>query len=196
MTADPRVDAYIAAAQPFARPILTELRGLIHRAVPGLDEAIKWQMPHFVLGGRNLAGLAGFKAHCALVIHGDGRQGMARDGAMGQYGKIRSMADLPAEAELTARLRAAAARLTSGEKAPRPPRVPRPEAEVPADLAAALAGNDAAQAAWGRFAPSHRREYLEWITGAKRAETRERRLAEAIAWIAEGRPQNWKYLKK
>lgn len=111
MERDSRVDAYIAASQPFAQPLLTELRALVHRAVPGLSEGIKWGMPHFMLGGRNLVGLAGFKAHCGLVIHGDGRAGLKGAEGMGQFGKLRSMADLPPEAELVARIQAAAARL-------------------------------------------------------------------------------------
>src|SRR5262245_10032936 len=102
MTPDPRIDAYIAKAAPFAQPILTHLRALIHAAVPGLDETLKWGMPHFTLGGKNLAGLTAFKAHTALVLHGEGRVNAKDDEGMGGYGKIRSLADLPPDAEITA----------------------------------------------------------------------------------------------
>ena len=85
---DPRIDAYIAKAAPFAQPILTHLRSLVHRALPECDEGIKWGMPHFMVAGKNVAGMSAFKAHCAFIVHGDGRQGEA-DG-MSAYGKIAS----------------------------------------------------------------------------------------------------------
>ncbi len=195
MRRDPAIDSYIAQAAPFAQPILTHLRGLIHGAVAGLDEALKWQMPHFVLGGKNLAGMAAFKAHAALVIHGDGRQGMAREGAMGQFGQLRGLADLPPDAELIARLRTAAERLAAGVRVVRARPQPRAELPVPPELVAALAGHPAAAAHFVGFAASARRDYCEWIGEAKRPETRANRIAQALEWIAEGKPRNWKYMK-
>lgn len=186
MAADPRVDDFIARAPPFAQPILAHLRRVIHAAVPGLDETIKWGMPHFTINGKNLAGIAAFKAHAALVLHGEGS---GSDG-MGAYGKIRSLSDLPPDAELTAALRAAAERLISGAKRPRKAAV-KPEIAVPDDLAAALTAD--ARAFFDSLAPSHRYEYLEWITGAKRAETRARRIAQAVEWLSEGKRLNWRY---
>lgn len=191
MAKDARIDDYIAKAAPFAQPILTHLRALIHAAVPGLDETIKWGMPHFTLSGRNLAGLAAFKAHTALVLHGEGRVGAADDEGMGGYGKIRSLADLPPESELVAALQATAARLASGEKKPRKPAVAKPEIAFPNDFGAALSVK--ARAFFDGLAPSQRYEYLEWITGAKRDETRARRIAQAAEWLGEGKRLNWKY---
>jgi uncharacterized protein YdeI (YjbR/CyaY-like superfamily) len=191
MAADPRVDAYIAQAQPFAQPLLAQIRASIHAAAPGLDETIKWGMPFFVKGGVIVAHMAGFKAHCAIGIWNAGQE-KAADG-MGSFGRIASAADLPPEAELAAAIRARVAAIESGEKRAVPKRAPKPEAAVPDDLAAALAANPAAQAAFAAFPPSHRREYVDWIAGAKRAETRARRLDQALALIAEGKPQNWKY---
>jgi uncharacterized protein YdeI (YjbR/CyaY-like superfamily) len=193
MEKDPRIDAYIAEAAAFAQPILIHLRDLAHAAVPGLAEDIKWRMPHFTLNGKNLAGMAAFKAHCAFVIHGDGRQGMARDGEMGDYGKIASLADLPTREDLIAKLAAAAA--LSGEKRARPAPKPRAEIAVPDDVAQALGGDAAAQAAFDGFAPSHRRDYLEWIVEAKQPATRARRIAQMVEWVAEGKKRNWKYEK-
>jgi uncharacterized protein YdeI (YjbR/CyaY-like superfamily) len=187
--ADPRVDDFIAQAAPFAQPILTHLRAVIHAAVPGLDETIKWGMPHFfTLNGKNLAGIAAFKAHAALVLHGEGSANA--DGGMGAYGKIRSLDDLPPDVELIATLRASAERLASGAKKPRK-LAAKPEILMPEDFAAAL--TDEAQACLDGLAPSHRYEYLEWITSAKRAETRARRIAQAVEWLCEGKRLNWRY---
>jgi len=195
---DPRIDAYIEAAPDFARPILIHLRRFAHDAVPGLGETIKWSMPHFTLNGKNLAGMAAFKAHCAFVIHGAGRQG-ADDGQgdekSGDYGKIASLDDLPDEQVLKARLIEAAQALSGGQKKSRPPKAPKAEIAVPDDLLAALEGNEAARVTFETFAPSHRREYLEWIVEAKAAATRARRIEQAVEWLAEGKKRNWKYEK-
>jgi hypothetical protein len=122
METEPRIDAYIEKAAPFARPILTHLRALVHEAVPDLGETIKWGMPHFTVGGKNLAGIAAFKAHCAFVIHGTGRQGMERDPGMGDYGKIASLDDLPPAEEMKAKLIAAAEAIRQGGGMARPKR--------------------------------------------------------------------------
>ena len=191
VSTDPRIDAYITKAAPFAQPILTHVRALVHKALPDAAETIKWSMPHFMLDGKNIAGMAAFKAHCAVMIHGDGRQGEA----MGQYGKIATLADLPADAALIANLQSAAVRVQATGTAlkPRPAKVPKAEIAIPPDFASALARVPPAQLAFDAFAPSHRREYLEWIVEAKRDETRAKRIAQAVEWIGEGKKRNWKY---
>ncbi|MBW8752809.1 MAG: YdeI/OmpD-associated family protein [Sphingomonadales bacterium] len=193
MTSDPRVDAYLAKSQPFAQPILEHLRAVIHAALPEVEETIKWGMPHFTLKGKNVAGLAAFKAHAALIIHGEGRMSASTDGdeGMGAYGKIASMADLPSDAEITAALQAASERIASGAKKPRPPAAAKPDIAMPDDFGAALPSE--ARAFFDGLAPSHRHEYLEWITGAKRRETRAKRIAQAAEWLGEGKRLNWKY---
>ena len=192
MVTDPKIDAYIAKAAPFAQPILSHLRAAIHAALPGLDETIKWGMPHFTYKGKNLAGIAAFKAHCAFVIHDDGRQG----DAMGQYGKIASLADVPGDAEIKAKLADAAARIDAAGTALKPkaaPRVAKPELPIPPQFTAALKANPAAKATLEGFAPSHRREYVEWISEAKRPETRDKRIAQAVEMLSQGKKRNWKY---
>lgn len=193
MKSDPRVDEYIARAAPFAQPILTHLRAVAHEALPEGEEGMKWGMPHFMLAGKNVAGMSAFKAHCAFIVHGEGR--VAGADGMGAYGKIASLAELPGKEALVAAVKAAAervARVGSATKG-RAPRTAKPEIPVPEDFRAALSRSKAAQATFDGFAPSHRREYLEWITGAKREETRSKRIAQAIEWLAEGRKRNWKY---
>ncbi|WP_435417778.1 YdeI/OmpD-associated family protein [Parerythrobacter aurantius] len=191
MERDPRIDAYIAKAAPFAQPILMRLREIAHKALPEGVEDIKWGMPHFLVAGKNIGGMAAFKAHCALVIHGDNRQGEG----MGGYGKIASLDEMPAEAEVITALHAARDRVANHGSATKGRGTPKPKAEIPMPnyFADALAGNAKAKANFDRLAPSHRREYLEWITEAKREETRARRMATALAWLAEGKKRNWKY---
>lgn len=188
---DSRIDDYIAKAAPFARPILLRLRELVHAALPDATEAIKWGVPHFLVNGKNVAGIAAFKAHCALVIHGEA----GVDGGMGGYGKITSFEQIPPESEAIAALHAARDRVLSHGSATKGRGKPQPKPEIPVPdyFATALAGNEAARAVFDKLAPSHRREYLKWITGAKREETRAKRIATTLEWLAEGKKRNWKY---
>jgi uncharacterized protein YdeI (YjbR/CyaY-like superfamily) len=188
MKTDPRIDAYIAKALPFAQPILAHLRALVGKALPDAAETLKWGMPHWTVKGKNVAGMAAFKAHCAFMVHGEGRQG----DAMGNLGRVTSLKDLPSDDALAASLHAARDRLAAGP-AKRPKAPPKPEIAMPGDFAAALATSAPAKVAFDGFSPSARREYLEWVTEAKRPETRAKRIAQAVEWIAEGKKRNWKY---
>ena len=193
MPHDPRIDAYIAKAAPFAQPILTHVRALIHRVLPEVDEGIKWGMPAFMAGGKNVAGMAAFKAHCAVMIQGEGRLGEGE--GMGGYGKVTALSDLPADAVLETALKEAAQRIAlSGSAAkPRAKAPPKPEIAVPQDFVAALTGREPIEKRLRLGSFAQRREYLEWITGAKQDATRAKRLATAIEWLAEGKRRNWRY---
>jgi len=197
MSRDPRIEAYIARQADFARPILEHLRRLLHEAAPGLEETIKWSMPHFTYEGRLFAFMAAFKAHATFGLRQAkeviGETGAERQ-AMGPFGRLTAIADLPAEAELKQIVRKATEIAEAGPR-PRPKKQPKPEAETPADLASALAGNATARSTFEGFPPSCRREYVEWVVAAKRPETRARRVAQAIEWMAEGKRRNWKYEK-
>jgi uncharacterized protein YdeI (YjbR/CyaY-like superfamily) len=194
---DPRIDAYIARQADFARPILEHLRRVVHGAAPEAEETIKWGMPHFTVGGRILAGMGAFKAHVTFGF-GMGKEVLgdagAKGEAMGQFGRLTSIADLPGDEALKAVVRRAADAAAAGPK-PRPKAAPKPESAVPEDLAAALAASPAAQATFDAFPPSCRREYIDWVLEAKRPETRARRLTQAVEWMAEGKRRNWKYEK-
>jgi uncharacterized protein YdeI (YjbR/CyaY-like superfamily) len=195
---DPRIDAYIARSAEFARPILEHLRGLVHAACPDCEETLKWSAPSFTYRGKILCGMAAFKQHATfglwqgtqVVGAGTGKQ----DDAMGQFGRITRIADLPGKRELTGYIRQAMKLVDEGVKRPASRgSTPRPPVEVPADLATALGRNAKARATFDAFPPSCRREYVEWITEAKREETRSKRLSQAIEWLAEGKRRNWKY---
>jgi uncharacterized protein YdeI (YjbR/CyaY-like superfamily) len=200
MKTDPRIDAYIAKSAAFAQPILRHLRQSVHAGCAAAEETMKWGHPAFLSDGKILCIFSAFKAHCGLVFwHEEMKQQLIADGwatreTMGHMGRIERLSDLPGDAKLIGYFRRAAELNASGKPA-RPPRAKttRPELAVPADLAAALKKNKQAAAKWKSFAPSHRREYIEWITEAKREETRAKRLATALEWLAEGKQRNWKY---
>ncbi|HVI59978.1 MAG TPA: YdeI/OmpD-associated family protein [Luteimonas sp.] len=198
---DPRVDAYIERAAPFARPILLRVRESVHAACPDVEETIKWGMPSFTYAGGILAGMAAFKQHVsfgywkhALVVG----EGVERDG-MGSYGRMATLADLPPGKQLLADIRRAMALNEQGVKSTpaRKTAAPRPAPELPAEFAAALAMRRHAKArkAFEGFPPGQQREYIEWIAEAKREDTRARRLAQALEWLAEGKRRHWKYEK-
>jgi uncharacterized protein YdeI (YjbR/CyaY-like superfamily) len=193
---DPRIDAYIAKSAPFARPILKHLRELVHKGCPGVEETVKWSAPHFDFDGGPLAGMAAFKAHCAFGFWKGSLILPGSSDAMGQFGRITSLSDLPADRVMIGYVRKAARLNEEGVKVPRPVKQVKKDIPMPPDLAAALKKNAKARATFDGFSPSHKRDYLEWITDAKGAETRTKRLKTATEWMAEGKPRNWKYMKR
>ncbi|HTX76590.1 MAG TPA: YdeI/OmpD-associated family protein [Terracidiphilus sp.] len=202
---NPKVDAYIAKAQPFAQPILDHLRRLVHRACPGVEESIKWSRPFFEYKGVILCNMSAFKQHCSFGFWGQeigailNDAGVLRDGAMGSLGRITSAASLPPEKAILGWIRQAAAFVDNGEHTSpvaarnRVVKAPRPAPEAPPEFAAALRKNKKASAAFAAFSPSCKHEYVGWIAEAKREETRDKRIAQAVEWIAEGKQRNWKY---
>jgi uncharacterized protein YdeI (YjbR/CyaY-like superfamily) len=197
VTPDPRIDAYIARAAPFAAPILEHVRTLVHNICPAVEEAIKWGAPAFVYQGKILLVMAAFKSHAALNFwRGEEVAATGTSGnAMGQFGRIASLEQLPDDAELAALIRNAVALIDAGPAPRKPKHPPKHPAEVPAELVAALSENPAAQATFDGFPPSARRDYADWIAEAKRPETRAKRVADAVTWLAEGKRRNWKYEK-
>jgi uncharacterized protein YdeI (YjbR/CyaY-like superfamily) len=196
---DPRIDAYIANAAPFARPILKHLRKVVHAGCPAVTETMKWSMPHFDYKGV-MCGMAAHKQHCsfgfwqaaALALGGKGEDA----DSMGQFGRITSIADLPDEKTLIGYVRKAAALKDGRVKPEKPVAKPRAKAaplQMPDYLANALKSNATARKTWDGFSPSHRNEYIEWLNDAKQDATRERRLETTLEWLAEGKSRNWKY---
>lgn len=194
MNRDPRVDAYIERAQPFARPILEHVRARVDAAVPEIEEALKWGAPAFVIRGKIVLMIAAFKAHAALNFWRgqELRGGASNTDGMGQFGKLAAVTDLPDDAELD-RLIRQAAELARSAPAPRKAKQPKAQPELHPQFAAALDRAPKAKAVLDGFSPSARREYLEWIAEAKREETRSSRIATAIEWLSAGKKRNWKY---
>jgi uncharacterized protein YdeI (YjbR/CyaY-like superfamily) len=195
MKTDPRSDAYIESRQAFAQPILRRIRAAVHAACPDVEETLKWSMPSFVYKGKILAGMAAFKAHATLGFWNGSElldEGARQDGAMGQFGRLTSVDDLPQPAELAKLIEKAMALVDSGAKPARAVK-PKPPFTVPDDLRVALDKAPAAAATFDGFAPSAQRDYVEWVTEAKREETRAKRVAQAVEWMAEGKKRHWKY---
>jgi uncharacterized protein YdeI (YjbR/CyaY-like superfamily) len=196
---DPRVDAYIAKQKDFAQPILTHLREVVHAACPDVEETMKWSSPHFDYKGSMMCAMAGFKQHAIFGFwKGKLMKGVSPNRnnggeAMGNYGRLTSVKDLPNRRELTALIKQAMRLNDEGIVVARPKKAAKPAPTVPAALKAALAKNRKAAAQFAAFSPSQRREYVEWIDEAKRDETKAKRVAQAIEWIAEGKGRNWKY---
>jgi uncharacterized protein YdeI (YjbR/CyaY-like superfamily) len=199
---NPKVDAYIAKSQPFAQPILSHVRELVHKACPDVEETIKWSMPFFQLRGVILGNMAAFKQHCSIGFWGPEMKAVFREDGiesndgMGLLGKVTSLKDLPPDKKLLGYYRQAAGFVASGQRTKslvRPKRSPKPAPEVPAELVAALKKNKTAAKVFADFSASCQREYTDWIVEAKRPETKEKRVAQAVEWIAEGKQRNWKY---
>jgi len=201
-TYDPRIDSYIAKSVAFSQPIMEYLRELVHVACPDVVETIKWSMPHFDYKGA-MCGMAAFKHHCTFGFWKapllNDPLGVLRDkeeSAMGSFGKMTSLNDLPADKTLKALIKDAMRLNDEGIKMPvaarRKGEVKAPIAE-PEYFTALLAEHKTAKATWGAFPPSCRKEYLEWITEAKTELTRDKRLAQTIEQLAAGKQRNWKY---
>jgi uncharacterized protein YdeI (YjbR/CyaY-like superfamily) len=194
---NPRVDAYIAESADFAKPILKHFRKLVHEAAPQIEEELKWSMPAFVYKGI-VCGMAAFKNHAAihfwkgdLMFDGDASR---REQAMGDFGRLTSVEQLPANQVMIRYIKKAVELNEKGVKKPAREKNSASKLMVPEDLQRALKKNKKARDAFDKFSYSHRKEYIEWITGAKREETRAKRVATAIEWMSEGKPQNWKYM--
>jgi len=192
---DPRIDDYIAKAQPFAQQILTHVRDRVHSVLPDVKEDIKWRMPAYLVGGKLVLITAAFKEHTALNFWRGQELESRHDtvGAMGQFGKIKSLEELPSDAELDRLIREAAELAEAGPSPRKPKHEPRPAAEIHPEFAAALDAAPAAKATFDSFPPGQRREYADWISEAKQDATRQKRIATAVEWIAEGKRRNWKY---
>ena len=204
-TLNPKVDAYIGRVQPFAQPIMEHLRQLVHKARPDVEETIKWSRPFFEYRGAILCNMSAFKEHCSFGFWGEEMSAVLREAkvlreeGMGSLGRITSLANLPSDKQMLGWLRQAADFVDSGQYTSpiaarrRVVKAPKPVLKTSVEFATALKRNKKAAEIFAAFSPSCKREYVEWIAEAKRAETRDKRIATAVQWIAEGKQRNWKY---
>ena len=196
---DKRVDAYIAKAAEFARPILKELRAIVHEGCPDTEETMKWSMPFFLYNGKPLCHFAAFKQHCAFGFwKGRGVVGEeASDEAMGHFGRIESVEDLPSRKAMIGFVKKAIALAEARGNSDAKPKAKKTAAKkelvVPDYFVKAVMKNKKAMATFDGFPYSHKKEYVEWVTEAKTDETRNRRLETTVEWLAEGKSRNWKY---
>ncbi len=195
-TRDKRIDSYISRQAEFARPILRHLREVVHDACPEVVETLKWSSPSFEYKGL-LCGMAAFKKHAVFgfwkheqVVADDAKAKLA----MGSFGRLTSLDDLPSKRVLAIYVKKAMKLNDDGVPAMRRKTRPRKVVPMHPDLRRALAKNRKAQATFDAFPPSHQRDYLEWVAEAKGEDTRARRIAQAVEWMAQGKPRNWKYM--
>lgn len=205
MNTNPKVDAYIARAQPFAQPVLSHIRKVVHKGCKEVVESLKWGMPSFDYNGKILCSMASFNQHCSFGFwlahemktmepHFNKNEPKSGSG-MGHFGKVTSIKDLPAEKELTKMIKEAMELSDKGVVI----KHTAPSAKlliVPAQLQKALNQNKEAQINFEKMPPSHRKEYIQWINDAKTETTRDKRIATTIEWVAEGKSRNWKYERK
>ena len=203
-TKDKRIDAYIAKAQPFAQPIMKKLRELVHKACPNVTETIKWGMPSFEYKGP-MFGFASFNQHCAAMFwksgllddpHGNLKERANKGGeAMGNFGRMASRKDLPPDKAIISWIKQHMKLNDAGIKIAKKPK-PKKELVLPKELITALSKNKKAKTTFENFSESGKREYADWIADAKTDATQNKRLADAIAWMEEGKPRLWKYMKQ
>jgi uncharacterized protein YdeI (YjbR/CyaY-like superfamily) len=197
--ADPRIDVYIAKSADFAKPVLMHLRKLVHQACPEVEETIKWSVPFFDYKGP-FCNMAAFKAHCvfgfaktSLIADPKGILADKKDEAAGVMGRITGVKDLPSDKIIISFLKAAKKLNDDGMKVPAKKEAVKKPLLIPDYFTSALKKNKKALAVFEAFSPSHKKEYVEWITGAKTEETRAKRMETAFEWMAEGKSKHWKY---
>lgn len=203
-TADKRIDAYIAKSQPFARAILIHIRKLVHTACPDVEETIKWGFPHFDYKGEMMCSTAAFKQHCALTFWKASLMKEKKltdhaksENAMGHFGRITSLGDLPSDKKMIAYVREAMKLNDEGIRIKKSPVAKtKKELVVPSIMLSALKKNKKAASVFEDFSYSNKKKYVEWIASAKTEETRKNRLKTAILWLSKGKVRNWKYVKK
>ena len=200
---DPRIDAYIQKKADFAQTILNHLRKLVHKACPDAEETIKWGMPFFDYKGSTLCAMAGFKEHCTfafwkakLMNDPEGLLEIGDREAMGNFGRIASLKDLPSDKIMIAYIKEAARLNEENIKAAPKKKAAVAFLDVPVDFAAALKKKKTAQTIFDNFPPGKRKDYIEWIADAKTESTKFKRIETAVEWIAEGKGRNWKYEKQ
>jgi uncharacterized protein YdeI (YjbR/CyaY-like superfamily) len=202
---NPKVDAYLAKTRPFAQPIMTHLRELVHKGCPEVEETIKWSRPFFEYRGAILGNMSAFKEHCSFGFWGEEIGAVLREAkvlqsdGMGSLGRITTVKDLPTDKQMLGWIRQAAGFIASGNYTSpiaarnKVVKAPKASLETPPEFTAALKKDKKAASVFAAFSASCKREYVEWIAEAKREETREKRIATALEWISEGKQRNWKY---
>jgi uncharacterized protein YdeI (YjbR/CyaY-like superfamily) len=199
-TTNIKIDAYINKSAAFARPILIHLRKVVHKACPGVQEKIKWGMPHFDYKDNMLCSMASFKQHCAfsfwkasLMKDKTLMMNAKSETSMGHLGRITSLKDLPSEKKLISYIKEAMKLNDDGVKLEKKLRSVKTKLNIPRELTSALKSNKKAETTFNDFSYSNKKEYLEWINGAKTEDTRNKRLETAVEWLEEGKVRHWKY---
>ena len=200
MNFNPKVDDFISKQADFAKPILEHFRQIVHENCPDVEEKMKWSMPFFDYKGEMMCHMAAFKHHCAFgfwkaklmkdAILLENAQG---EHSMGHLGKITSLADLPTDSILAGYIKEAMVLNDLGLKIAKPKSERDKEIEVPSDFLEKIEENEEAMLFFEKASYSFKKEYIMWVNESKTDATRQKRMQQAVEWIAEGKGRNWKY---
>ncbi|MBL7963214.1 MAG: YdeI/OmpD-associated family protein [Flavobacteriales bacterium] len=199
MAPNEQINEYIAEQPEWQRKVLVRLRQLIHSTDEQVTEAWRWNAPAFDHNGI-MIGLHGFKHFVSVWFH---KGALVKDAHKlfdkpekdedkgirkykvheGEAINEKAFVDLVKQA---VKVNQSGARLSDAKPA-------RKALVMPAELETCLRNDEEAWAQWEKFSPSHKKEYVEWITDAKQEETRKRRIAESFHMIRTGAGLNDKY---
>jgi uncharacterized protein YdeI (YjbR/CyaY-like superfamily) len=150
--------------------------------------------------------IAGFKEHCVVafwksqLLEDPGKHLLPRskDGgnSMGNFGKIKTLKDLPPKKAFVQLIKQAAKINELGLKVPKKSIATKEPLPVPTELDKLLLKNKEARQFFAKLTPAKKREFIEWITGAKMEATRLKRIDKAIELLEENKSLNWKYETK
>ncbi len=193
-----QTDTWFQSLNDFAKPLCEKLRDIVHRAAPDLEEVMRWSVPCYK-GKGLVCAIGAFKEHVNLHFFRGAELHDPRglflkdtDNAASRTIQFRTAVELQ-----PAPLRDLIQRAVKLDASDSPkPKVKRAEIPVPDALKKALAKNKVARQNFEALAPSHRREYNEWIAGAKQEETIQRRVEKTLAKLTASEGLNDKYRKR
>jgi uncharacterized protein YdeI (YjbR/CyaY-like superfamily) len=171
-----RTELYIGKAADFAQPILWHITGLVHKACPDVEETFKWSFPCFMYKGNILCSMAAFKQHAVFGFwleskmkdpHKILNRGKERD-SMGHLGQLKTLKNLPPDKIMIAYIKEAMALIDKGEKLTKGPAKPKTPLKIPTYFKTALSKNKRALNTFENFSYSQKKEYVSWVTEAKR----------------------------
>lgn len=199
-----KVSQYIEKQNELAKPILEYLRNFMHSCGLELQEEVKWGMPFFMYKGKVLCNIAGFKQHCAFGFWNaflmeeafDLLQTGKEKTAMGNLGKITTIEDLPAPDLFKALVLKSAALIDEGKPVVQKRVTEKKELQMPDILKIELEKEAELLQYFNSLSYSHKKEYIEYITEAKRAETQIKRVEKTLELLANKNSLHGKYAKK
>lgn len=197
------IDEYIERSAPFAQEILNAIRKTVHDYCPQAEEGLKWSFPHFMYGKAILCSMASFKQHCAFGFwlesemndpHGIFKRD--EEGGMGSLGKMGALEDLPDPVILGEYIQQAMRLIDAGVKIKKAPtEETKKNLVTPQVLKDALKKDAIVESVFENFSYTHKKEYVEWLNGAKTEATLLRRLETTLSNLREGKTKEWKYQK-
>lgn len=163
-----------------------------------LEEEVKWGAPCYTIDGKNVVGMAAFKAYFALWFHqgallSDGKNVLIN----AQEGKTKALRQWRMTSVSEIRASDIRRYVREAIKITREGRTIKPERSrplvLPPELATALEGNKSAAAAYRNLRPGLQREYADYIAEAKREDTKTRRIDKILPLIIDRVGLNDKY---